>query len=298
MKRNYFFVTILSSIFATAQVGINKINPNSTLAINGSFEASYREVNTNTYAIASTDHYISYNGTANTTFTLPIIGTGTANFTGRVYRVKNLSTFTITLQASGGNVLRLNNNTSTTFPVLPGGYVEVVNNANTTGGTWDLSFLGFTSLTNNVEVYGTQLRIPPHALASAGAVADWTNHANTGYDTGTGTDAWWVISKTSTTYTQSATLSRPSRMVIVYEYQGTPFNTTNLYPFLTPGNSSSFPDIFAADFISLVNNGTAGRTRLTVSVSRLDLIGDAGGGNLSNWSGNFLLNALLTKRTN
>ena len=51
--KNYLFLTISASVFMTARVGINKTNPNSTLAINDSFEASYREIITNTYNINS-----------------------------------------------------------------------------------------------------------------------------------------------------------------------------------------------------------------------------------------------------
>ncbi|RXM57234.1 hypothetical protein, partial [Chryseobacterium sp. CH1] len=59
---------------------------------------------------------------------------------------------------------------------------EVVNNSNTTGGTWDLSFTVLPK-PSNVEIYGTQLFIPPHALGTA-PVSDWTAHGNAGYDSG------------------------------------------------------------------------------------------------------------------
>lgn len=296
MRKIFLGIIICISSILYAQVGINKITPSSTLAVNGSFEAAYKEVTATSYTFTATDHYVSYSGTANATFTLPVIGTGSTNFHGRFYKVKNLSNSTITVRAAGSDVLRLGTSTSATFPVPPGSFIEVVNNTNAAGGTWDLSFLGFTSLTNNTEVYGTQLRIPPHASATGGlAVADWTNHANASFDTGTGSDIWWIISKTSTAYSFSSNYIRPSKMVLVYEYQGTPFNTTNLYPILTSGNSSSYPDIFTPDFISLVNNGTGGRTRLTVVVSRADFIGNDGSSD-SNWGGSFLLNVLLAKR--
>ncbi|MDR6546156.1 hypothetical protein J2810_002212 [Chryseobacterium rhizosphaerae] len=175
------------------------------------------------------------------------------------------------------------------FVVPVGAYAEVVNNANTTGGTWDLSFTVLPK-PSNVEIYGSQLSIPPHGNGSPG-VGDWTNHANTSYDTGSGTDLWWIISKTSVTNAHTASYSNTSRMTIVYEYQGAPFNVTNMYPILTAGNNSSFPDVFTASFVSLANNGTSGKTRLTVSVARI-----ANGTNNSNWTGTFLLNLLLARK--
>ncbi|PWN72230.1 hypothetical protein C1631_006425 [Chryseobacterium phosphatilyticum] len=291
--KKYISILLLSGLSVNAQVGINTATPNSTLAVNGSLGANYNQITATTYNILPTDHYITYNGAANATFTLPTIGTGTTSYTGRIYKIKNISTSNITLQASGGNTLRIDNTPVPNFVIPLGAYAEVVNNSNTTGGTWDLSFTVLPK-PSNVEIYGSQLSIPPHGNGSPG-VADWSNHTNTSYDTGTGTDIWWVISKSSTTYAHTASYSNASRMTVVYEYQGTPFNVSNMYPILTAGNNSSFPDVFTASFVSLANNGTAGRTRLTVSVSRIDFIGTNGGNN-SNWTGTFLLNLLLARK--
>nr|WP_315027493.1 hypothetical protein [uncultured Chryseobacterium sp.] len=131
----------------------------------------------------------------------------------------------------------------------------------------------------NVDLYGAQLRIPPHSQYTA----DFTNHSNTGYDS----DNWWVISKSSVNFTTNQT----ARMTIVYEFQGTPFNINNLYPQLTAGNNSGFPDIYTANVVALANNGTGGKTRLTVSVGRVD-------SSASNWQGTFLLNVLLARKLN
>lgn len=286
--KKYFSIFLLWGMFMNAQVGINTATPTSSLSVNGSVGANYRQVTATTYAIAANDHYITYNGTAATTFTLPVIGTGTASYSGRIYKIKNISTFAITLQASSSNTLRVDNTPVTTFSIPPGAYAEVVNNSNTTAGTWDLSFTTLPK-PNNVEIYGAQLSIPPHTAA------DWTNHGTTTYDTGTGTDAWWIINKTSTATAYTSTYSNAARMLLVYEYQGTPFNITNMYPTLTTGNNSSFPDVFIASFVSLANNGTSGRTRITVSVARVDQIG-TNGANSANWTGTFLLNLLLARK--
>lgn len=80
-------------------------------------------------------------------------------------------------------------------------------------------------------------------------------------------------------------------MVIVYEFQGSPFNVSGLYPRLTAGNNSGLPDVYNANMISIENNGTGGKTRLTVVVVRSDHFAN-------NWQGTFLLNVLLTRRVN
>jgi hypothetical protein len=284
---------LLGAISIKAQVGIGTPTPNSTLAVNGSLRAGYKEITTTAYTITATDHYLTYNGSGNASFTLPVIGTGTSSFTGRIYKIKNISSSNITLQASSGNTLRIDNNPVASFVIPTGAYAEVVNNSNTGSGTWDLSFTVLPK-PNNVEIFGTQLSIPPHKNGTT-PVDDWSNHTVTTYDTGTGTNAWWVISKASTPFAHTAGYSNASRMTIVYEYQGTPFNTTDIYPILTAGNNSSFPDVFTASFISLANTGTNGKTRLTVSVSRIDFIGSNGSNN-SNWTGTFLLNLLLARK--
>ncbi|MCS4301101.1 hypothetical protein [Chryseobacterium sp. BIGb0232] len=294
--KKYILLFLFGAAVLNAQVGINTPNANSTLAVNGSLRAGYKEVSVTSYAVLATDHYITYNGSANTTFTLPVIGTGTASYTGRIYKIKNISSSTITLQASSGNTLRIDNTPVASFVIPVGAYAEVVNNGNTTGGTWDLSFTVLPK-PSNVEIYGAQLTIPPHSGSSA-PIADWTNHTNTSFDTGTGADAWWIISKSSVSSAFGATnattgYTNSSRMTLVYEYQGASFNVNNMYPILTAGNNSSYPDVFTASFVSLANVG--GKTRLTVSVARVDFMG-TNAGNSSNWAGTFLLNVLLARK--
>lgn len=294
--KKYISLFLFGASILNAQVGINTATPNSTLAVNGSLRAGYKEVTTTPYTILANDHYITYNGSANATFTLPVIGTGTTSYTGRIYKIKNISSSTITLQASSGNTLRIDNTPVASFVIPVGAYAEVVNNSNTTGGTWDLSFTVLPK-PSNVEIYGAQLTIPPHSGSSA-PIADWTNHTNSSFDTGTGTDAWWIISKSSVasafgTANANSGFTNSSRMTLVYEYQGAPFNVTNMYPILTAGNNSSFPDVFTASFVSLANVG--GKTRLTVSVARVDFMG-TNAGNSSNWAGTFLLNVLLARK--
>lgn len=85
--KKYISILLFGGLTLNAQVGINTTTPNSTLAINGSLRAGYKEVTATSYTITDTDHYITYNGTGNTTFTLPVIGSGTSSYTGRIYKI-------------------------------------------------------------------------------------------------------------------------------------------------------------------------------------------------------------------
>ncbi|WP_048507734.1 hypothetical protein [Chryseobacterium angstadtii] len=278
------------NILNNGNVGVGISTPNSTLNIEGSFEAGYKEVTAST-TLTDKDHYITFSGTtANQTITLPTVpATAAASFSGRIYRIKNISTQSLTLAAAAGATLRPTSTNVSTYILPAGAYMEVVCNTNLgAAAVWDLSYLAQTVL-SNVEIYGGQALIPPHNSFAA----DFSNHTVATYDTAD----WQVISKTSTNTSTSGTGSTISitnaKQVIVYEYQGTPFTLTNLFPILTPGNNSGFPDVYTANFVSIANTGTGGKTRLTVSVTRSEL-----NGNGTNWAGTFLLNILLAKKVN
>ena len=277
----YFVTTTFSLTCLCAQVGINTETPNSTLSIKGSLEAAYREVTTNT-TLTENDHYITYSGSDEATITLPAIGSDNQSFTGRIYKIKNISSKEITLVASDNNSLRLKADPITSFTIKSGGYIEAVNNANTTGGTWDISFVGHPSTIQNLEFYSAILKIPPHANAGGG-VPDWNNHGNTNYDS----DGWYIIQKES----RAPSTNHAPVMKLVYEYQGTPFNLTNMAPMLTTGVNANNPDVFTASVMSILNNGTNGKTRLTIAFSRNDYFVETN----SAWAATFNLYLLLVR---
>ncbi|WP_333660750.1 hypothetical protein [Chishuiella changwenlii] len=287
--KKLIFLFILLSTFLNAQVGIGTNTPNSVLDVRGSLQTAYREVTANA-TLDINDYYVVFNGTAASTITLPAIQTGTSSFTGRIYRIKNISSQVLTVRPAGTNTFRISSTTpDATITLNPGFFVELVNNANTgtTAAVWDASFVA-QPMAQAVTLYGATLKLPPYGSITS---------RNPTYDSGTGTDVWWLISATPSTYEVSASLSRPSRMTIVYEYQGAMFNLSGLQPLLTVGNSSSFPDIFSVSFGGFSN--TTGKTRLTVSIARVDFIGSTAiPATNSNWQGTeFFINALFTKRT-
>ena len=273
-----------------SQVGIGTNLPNSTLDVRGSLQTAFKEI-TSDVQLGLNDYYITYNGLNDATLTLPVVASAQNSFNGRIYRIKNVTTKKVTIKASGSNTIRATNVPVTSFIIEPGCYAEIVNNTNTgaSSATWDLSYIA-QPYAPNVSLYGATLRIPPHNVIIS-------DHNNSSYDSGTGTDRWWVVSNTPVSYElQSSTNAyiKPSKMSITYEYQGTPFDLTNLHPVLTVGNISSYPDVFTVSFGGF--NTVSNKTRLTLTVSRVDFIGTQSGSN-SNWQGaDFFINALFTKK--
>jgi hypothetical protein len=86
-------------------VGVNTTNPGSTLHINGSFAAQYRAITATTYSMNETDYHVSYNGTGNSTFTLPTAIVGNGNFKGRVYTIKNNTSSAVTINPAGSETI-------------------------------------------------------------------------------------------------------------------------------------------------------------------------------------------------
>lgn len=293
---------IFSANGLNKRVGVGTDTPASTLSVEGSFEAGYAEVTAST-TLDETQHYITFSGiSANQTITLPAV---TSSFSGRIYRIKNISTQSLTVAASSGASIRPTSANVNTFVVPAGAYIEVVCNTNTgSAPVWDLSYIANSMLTN-VDINGSQAKIPPHANAPSGAVADFSNHTNTAYDT----SDWWLISKSSTPGNSSILGGDVShaKQTLVYEYHGAAgtdptsinaFNLINMFPILTAGNNSSWPDGYTANFVSIQNlittvPTTALRTQLKVIITRAE-IGGSGG----NWAGTFFLNILLARRIN
>lgn len=104
MKKLLFCFLSVTGLICFAQVGIRTNIANSTLSIEGSFEAGYSEQST-AYALTINDHYVTYVGAADAIFTLPVVGLIAANsFSGRIYRIKNVSALgNVILKANGTN---------------------------------------------------------------------------------------------------------------------------------------------------------------------------------------------------
>src|SRR5688572_14736613 len=110
-------IALLSSSVAFSQagnVGINTVNPGSTIDINGSVAAKYNAVTSTSYNVSATDFHVSYNGTADASFNLPAAISGNGNFKGRLYTIKNNTNFTITVNPAGSETI--NGNATVSVP--------------------------------------------------------------------------------------------------------------------------------------------------------------------------------------
>ena len=338
MKKLLIIISGITSIWSYAQVGINTPNPKSSLSVNGSISLGLQENTSTTYNLTIDDHYYVYNGSANGIVNLPPVKLGDLLITGRLYRIKNSSDYNLTVNPLGSGVtIRFNNEVNKdNFTIQPGDYVEIIKTANSTSNAWDVSYIAkeLEDDDSSVFVYGARLTIPPLATGSTYATWNYTTSTttetstNSPYSTGSGKDKWVVIAKTFARYnnpnpnsstgsnysgtykiTRASNSSsnyvtnlQPSKVTLVYEYQGPAFeNIDKVYPIMTCGNDSNFPDVFLATFESLENvlvNGTT-RTRLKVIVTRLDLMGkrtSSSPSQISDWTGTFFINLLLANK--
>jgi len=155
MKKIFTLTLFLLYGLTFAQVGVNTTSPGSTLDVNGSLAAQYRPVTAATYAMNATDYYVSYRGTANATFTLPAAISGAGNFKGRLYTIKNNTSFTITVNPSGTETINGNSNLS----IEANQSVQLINTGLTgTASTWEV--LGY----NTTSAAGTAC-VPDYVVA-------------------------------------------------------------------------------------------------------------------------------------
>lgn len=141
-------ITLSTSIITFAQtgnVGVNTTTPGSTLDVRGSFAAQYTAVTAAAYAMSATDFFVAYNGTADAAFTLPAAMSGTGNFKGRMYTVKNNTSFTVTVSPAGAETI----NGNTSVSIGAGQSAQFVNTGLTGAAvTWELVSGSGSSLVN------------------------------------------------------------------------------------------------------------------------------------------------------
>ncbi|WP_223609283.1 hypothetical protein [Chryseobacterium sp. OSA05B] len=153
-------VGLLTASIAFAQsgnIGVNTLNPGSTMDINGSLAANYTAVNTTPYTLTATDFHVSYNGSSNAVFTLPSAINGIGNFKGRIYTIKNNTNFTLTVNPAGSETINGNAGVS----VSQNQSVQLISTGLTgAGSTWEIVSAG-TSLTanNGLNVLGNEMKL-------------------------------------------------------------------------------------------------------------------------------------------
>lgn len=125
---------LLATINLQAQnVGINTTTPGSTLSVNGSLSAGYKNVTTD-YTLTAEDYFIVYSGSLAATFNLPpALPSGSGNFKGRVYRIKNNSNGLLTVKPVANEKI----SSEVAAIIYKGATLELISTGNTTGITWE-----------------------------------------------------------------------------------------------------------------------------------------------------------------
>ncbi|WP_336702939.1 tail fiber domain-containing protein [Chryseobacterium indologenes] len=150
-------VALLSYGIVSAQsVGINTAQPGSTLDVNGSLAAKYSAVTSAAYTMTSADFHISYNGTTNAAFTLPTAISGTGNFKGRMYTIRNNTAFTITITPSASETI----NGNASMAVGPNQSLQLISTGLTgAASTWDISGSANVTASNGLTAVGQEVRL-------------------------------------------------------------------------------------------------------------------------------------------
>jgi hypothetical protein len=137
------YLFILISMSLNAQVGINTNTPGSTLDVKGSFATPYKSITGTTYSLLSTDQYLDYRGTAASAWVLPAALAAPATFGGRIYEIRNGSTFDITIAPNGTEKIDVSTTAinQSSFTIPAGYYATVKNTGLTSGTTWVVTLL-------------------------------------------------------------------------------------------------------------------------------------------------------------
>jgi len=127
---------ITNTAFAqTGSVGVNTPVPGSTLDVRGSVAAQYNATTSTSYNMSATDFHVAYNGSANATFNLPPAQTGSSNFKGRLYTIKNNTAFKITTVAAGAETI----GGVTSVDIPAGNSLQLINTGLTgSAATWEI----------------------------------------------------------------------------------------------------------------------------------------------------------------
>ena len=170
------FLLICSGLCAqTGNAGIGTVSPGSKLTVNGSFAAAYKNITVSTYTLLVSDYYLAWNGSSAGTVKLPAAISGSGNFSGRVYHIKNTSTSnSLTIAANGSELMDDQSGAGVASITLPAGYYAMfISKGTTSGVTWEVAIVGssVTAFPNNWTNYTGTLVNPFTGSAGGGGFA-------------------------------------------------------------------------------------------------------------------------------
>jgi len=170
-----FFLTCSCLYAQTSNTGIGTYTPGSKLTVNGSFAAAYKNVTATTYSLLTSDYYLAWNGSSAGTVTLPAAISGSGNFSGRVYHIKNTSTSSaLAIAANGSELMDDQSGPGVASITLPAGYYGMfISKGTASGVTWEVAIVGssVTAFANNWTPYTGTLINPFTGSTSGGALA-------------------------------------------------------------------------------------------------------------------------------
>ena len=170
-----FFLACSSMYAQTGNTGIGTTTPGSNLTVNGSFAATYKNVTVTTYTLLASDYYLAWNGSSAGTVTLPAAISGSGNFSGRVYHIKNTSTSnSLTVAANGSELMDDQSGPGVASITLPAGYYAMfISKGTTSSVTWEVAIVGssVTSFANNWTSYTGTLVNPFTGSTGASGLA-------------------------------------------------------------------------------------------------------------------------------
>ncbi|MCS4237989.1 hypothetical protein M2306_000757 [Myroides gitamensis] len=159
---SFIFCSIVFSGLAQNRVGIGSKTPTSTLTVEGSIAGGYREITTfsTPVILEETDHYVTFNANGDGQIILPVVEMENSSLKGRMYKIKNISKYTVTITPALGEKFRNFGNDMKHIELKSGQYVEVVCNGQHLGSsTWDISSIN--------------LGIPEESSVAPGGKSTW-----------------------------------------------------------------------------------------------------------------------------
>ncbi len=134
-------ILFLTAGLAYSQVGINTETPGSTLDVKGTFATNVATNNSTNFALDN-DYFVAWNGTADGIATLPAALSGSANFKGRIYVIKNSSqTYSLTVKTSGSELIEeVSDKNTSSLSLGSGEALTIISTGSTTatGVTWQI----------------------------------------------------------------------------------------------------------------------------------------------------------------
>jgi len=170
------FFLICGSLYAqTGNTGVGTTTPGSKLTVNGSFAATYNNITATTYTLLASDYYLAWNGSSAGAVTLPAAISGSGNFSGRIYHIKNTSTSSsLTIAANGSELMDDQSGPGVASITLPAGYYGMfISKGTASGVTWEVAIVGssVTAFANNWTPYTGTLVNPFTGSTGASGLA-------------------------------------------------------------------------------------------------------------------------------